>query len=266
MRDIVNHYMFLTPGSSARLPRAALSALAAKSWRHPGTGLPVRFGVSTLERWYYLARKAADPVASLRERMRGTAGRFPSVAPRVIELLTAQYRRHPGWSVQLHWDNLRTALASEADVSMPSYPSQRRFMRAGGMVRRSRPKTNTEGALAARERLEQLEVRSYEVGHVAGLWHLDFHHGKHRVLTRAGQWVKPMLLAVMDDRSRLVCHLQWYGGESAHSLAHGLQQAFMKRNLPHARLDDRQRCGHAGRRDHQRAGHRGHRAPDHLAL
>jgi putative transposase len=32
--------------------RAALTALAAKTWRHPFTGDQIRFGVSTLERWF----------------------------------------------------------------------------------------------------------------------------------------------------------------------------------------------------------------------
>jgi putative transposase len=40
----------------------ALTGLAAKIWRHPFTGLDVRFGVSTIERWLYAAKKAADPV------------------------------------------------------------------------------------------------------------------------------------------------------------------------------------------------------------
>ncbi len=31
---------------------AALRQLAAREWRHPSTGAPVRFSVSTLERWY----------------------------------------------------------------------------------------------------------------------------------------------------------------------------------------------------------------------
>jgi hypothetical protein len=43
-------------------------------------------------------------------------------------------------------------------------------------------------------------VRSYEVEHVGALWHLDFHHGSRRVLTHAGQWIKPLALCVMDDR------------------------------------------------------------------
>ena len=36
--------------------RATLEQLAAREWRHPTTGAPVRFGVSTLERWYYQSR------------------------------------------------------------------------------------------------------------------------------------------------------------------------------------------------------------------
>ncbi len=31
--------------------RAALEQLAAREWRHPSSGEPVRFSVSTLERW-----------------------------------------------------------------------------------------------------------------------------------------------------------------------------------------------------------------------
>jgi hypothetical protein len=31
---------------------AALQQLAAREWRHPSTGAPVRFSISTLERWF----------------------------------------------------------------------------------------------------------------------------------------------------------------------------------------------------------------------
>jgi putative transposase len=34
-----------------------LEKLAAREWRHPVSGEPVRFGVSTIERWYYRARR-----------------------------------------------------------------------------------------------------------------------------------------------------------------------------------------------------------------
>jgi putative transposase len=217
--------------------QAALQALAAKSWRHPVSGREVRFGVSTIERWYYAARAAADPVAALKDRRRGDIGRFPSLTPLAIETLSAQYRGHPGWTMQLQFDNLRVVLKA-AGSPLPSYPTVRRFLKARGMWRQARPKCVTEGALAARDRLERLEVRSFEVDHVGALWHLDFHHGSRRVLTRSGAWAKPFLLGVIDDRSRLVCHLQWYLDESAESLVHGLSQAFMKRGLPRALMTD----------------------------
>ena len=44
----------------------ALATLAARAWRHPISGQDVRFGLSTIERWYYAARSAADPIAALR--------------------------------------------------------------------------------------------------------------------------------------------------------------------------------------------------------
>jgi putative transposase len=216
---------------------SALTVLAAKSWRHPVSGLDVCFGVSTLERWYYVARSAADPVAALRDRLRGNIGRFPSLTPATIDCLTTQYREHPGWTMQLHFDNLRVALAG-GDSPLPSYPTLRRYLKAQGMFRQARPKRATEGALLARDRLDRLEVRSFEVDHVSALWHLDFHHGSRKVLTRGGTWIKPMLLGVIDDRSRLVCHLQWYLDETAESLVHGLSQAFMKRGLPRALMTD----------------------------
>lgn len=48
----------------------------------------------------------------------------------------------------------------------------------------------------------------------------------------------PMALAILDDYSRLCCHLQLYLAETAECLVHGLTQAFMKRGLPRALLTD----------------------------
>ncbi len=81
-------------------------------------------------------------------------------------------------------------------------------------------------------------MRSYEVDYVAGLWHLDFHHGSHKVLTPAGRWVRPLLLGIIDDHSRLIRHLQWYLDETAKSLVHGFCQALQRRGLPRALMTD----------------------------
>jgi len=216
--------------------RAALGALAAKTWRHPYTGLEIRFGVSTLERWFYAARKAADPVQALRNQLRRDIGRFPSLSAEAVQALTTQYREHPGWTAQLHHDNLRVTLAG---AKSPSYPSVRRYLKAQGLLRRRPPRRGTDSAIAARERLEQREVRSYEVEHVLQLLHLDFHHGSRKVLTRRGEYVKPLLVGFIDDRSRFLCHAQWYMNEGTEELIHGLCQALQKVGLPRSLMSDR---------------------------
>jgi hypothetical protein len=50
--------------------------------------------------------------------------------------------------------------------------------------------------------------------------------------------VTPVLLAFLDDRSRLCCHAQWYLAETAETFVHGLSQAMQKRGLPRALLTD----------------------------
>ncbi len=216
----------------------ALNALAAKAWRHRFTGLEIRFGCSTLERPYYAAKRAADPVQALRNQVRHDIGRFPSLSGEAVQALTAQYREHPGWIAQLHHDNLRVTLAG-AGTKCPSYPSVRRYLKAQGLLRRGPPKRATDGAIAARDRLEQREVRSYEVEHVLQLLHLDFHHGSRKVQTRGGEYLKPLLVGFIDDRSRFLCHAQWCTSEGTEELVHGLCQTLQKVGVPRSLMTDR---------------------------
>ena len=218
--------------------QAALEALAAKSWRHPFTGLEIRFGTSTIQRWYYAARRAADPVAVLRNQVRGDIGRFPSFLAEAVQALAAQYAAHPSWNAQLHRDNLRVTLAA-AGLGCPSYASVRRYLKAHGLERTAPPRRGIEHAGSVSERLEAREIRSYEVEYVLQLVHLDFHHGSRKVLTRRGEWVKPLLVGFIDDRSRFLCHAQWYTNERTEELVHGLCQALQKVGLPRSIMSDR---------------------------
>ncbi len=219
--------------------RRRLQGLAAGEWRHPVEGTVVRIRFATLERWYHAARKATDPVAALRRPVREDAGRFRTLSAALIQALDGQYRSHSGWTVQLHYDNL-AALAEEqlALQPLPSYGTVRRYRKAQGWRRRRRCRPDTPGGRQAAQRLERLEVRSYEAEQVHGLWHSDFHHGSLRVLTPSGEWVCPLLACFIDDHSRLVCHLQWYLNETAEVLVHGLCQALQKRGLPRALMTD----------------------------
>jgi putative transposase len=209
-----------------------LRDLSSRSWQHPVSGQPVRFGMSTLERWYLAARRARqDPVAALKTRIRADAGHSRALSPLLIAALHAQYHVHPNWSVALHHDNLRTQFADEA--RFPSYTTVRSYFRAKGLdklPRRSR--------VTAAKHFAPREVRSFEVECVNAVWHLDFHDCSRNVLTAQGTWVKPVALCVLDDRSRLVCHVQWYFNATTKNLVHGFIQALMRRALPRSLLTD----------------------------
>jgi transposase InsO family protein len=155
-------------------------------------------------------------------------------------LLQAQYREHESWSFQLHHDNLAVLVEADGTLgTMPSYASLRRFMHAHALLRQRRLTSRlSPGEQRAADRLEQREVRSFECDYVNGLWHADFHHGSLPVLTPQGEWVRPVVLGVLDDRSRLACHVQWYLEETAQTFVHGLCQAFQKRALPGKFLTD----------------------------
>jgi transposase InsO family protein len=218
--------------------RYELERLTAKTWTHPSSGEPLRFGLSTIERWFYTARRSRDPVAELCRPVRHDAGTQPSLTEVVREAVRAQYGEHPGWTVQLHYDNLLARSRSEPALGeLPSYATVRRFMKASGFARRRRPRA-TPGAARAEHRRQALETRSFEAAHVHGLWHADFHHGRRKVLLPDGSWQTPILLACLDDHSRLCCHIQWYLDETAESFVHGLSQAIQKRGLPRALMTD----------------------------
>lgn len=220
--------------------RAALQELAAQWWRHPSTGEPVRFGYSTLERWYYQARGASDPMKALSRQQRADAGESRVLSEAAQAELEAQWRQHPSWTYKLHADNLAALIRERPELGpRPSYSTVRRRMQERGWRRRPRSRRHaTEAQRRAQRRLEQREVRSYEAQYVHALWHADFHQGSLRVVDEHGVWSTVKLLGVLDDRSRVVCHAQWYPQETAHALAHGLMQAFAKRGLPRGLMED----------------------------
>ena len=213
-----------------------ISELAARSWRHPTTGEGTRFSFKTIERWFYAARAEADPIAALARKIPKHAGTHPSVSPALTEAIVRQYRDHPRWSYQLHYDNLLATSREDPSLGpMPGYATVRRTMRQHGLLRAKKKRRLRDDG---HDPFVPRETRSFEVEHVHGLWHLDFHQGSRAVLTPAGEWKKPQLVGILDDRSRLCCHLQWYFDETADALVHGLAQAIQKRGLPRALLTD----------------------------
>jgi putative transposase len=220
--------------------KTAIRCLAAKTWSHPTSGRDVHLAATTIERWYYAARRRHDdPVGALRRAVRKDRGKISLAAP-LAERLILQHHDHRDWSYQLHYDNLAALVKVEPALGrLPSYATIKRYMQAHGLVKKPRfALQQRPGQARAEQRRQTREIRSYEATHVGALWHLDFHHGSLKVLTAGGQWLRPIALGILDDHSRLCCHVQWYLSETAQDLVHGLSQAIQKRGLPRALLTD----------------------------
>lgn len=221
--------------------RSRLKQLSETEWKHPISGMKFRVSLPTVERWYYASSKQdKDPVGVLRRKLRCDSGTTRHLTPEMKTWLQNNYRAHPSWSGQLHCDNLKVWLEQNPSCGMASsYATILRYMRLKGWDKKPRVRSpNAPGRIVAAERLESREVRLYEVEYVGGLWHLDFHHASRQLRNERGEFATPLALCILDDHSRLGCHLQWYWSEDTRSLAHGFNQAVQKRGIPRSVLSD----------------------------
>lgn len=219
--------------------KAAMLALATKEWQHPIKNIPVKYSIGSIERWYYLAKnEATDSVSILARKVRADKGIFHSLPEELRAEIRSQHTQHPTWSWLLHWEELLVK-CEKFSLKKTSYSTLKNYMQAHGMYRHKKIRGNKrDSAIKAKIRLEKVETRSYEVEFVGGLWHLDFHHARRQVLNEKAEWITPIALGIIDDHSRLICHLQWFCQETAEVLVHGFVQALEKRGLPRALMTD----------------------------
>lgn len=204
-----------------------IAELAEQAWKHPSTGEVVHFSAKSIERWYYMARDQQDPIEALARKVPKHAGTHPTLGEQLVEELRCLRKQHPCWSYQLIYDNL-VALARERPEleKVPGYATVRRYMKHHGLGKQPRPRhLRDRGDFVPRER------RLFEVAHVHGLWHCDFHETKRKVLCASGEWLQVTLFAMLDDHSRLCCHAQWYVGDGdTESFVHGLERLSIEHN------------------------------------
>ena len=215
---------------------ARIAELAKTPWRHPTTGDVLHISAKTIERMYYAVRGELDPIRALERKAPKHTGTHPSITPELGAVIEDQYREHPGWSYQLHYDNLLVVAKNFlAITTMPAYATVRRFMKHHGFYRRKRRR----GKGGDDDPMPR-ETRSFEVAHVNALWHYDFHEGRRTVVIPSGERKKPYLFGMLDDCSRVCCHAQWYvDPENTENLVHGFCQGIQKRGVPRASLSDR---------------------------
>ena len=65
--------------------REALDELSRRRWRHPtNPGELTTFGASTIERWYYEALRASNPIPALSRKVRTDAGKARVMKPELL--------------------------------------------------------------------------------------------------------------------------------------------------------------------------------------
>lgn len=208
------------PGAQAE----ALRELSRKTFPDPVSGEERRFSIRTLERWLRDARGAERINESLQPRLRSDRGKQRALTDNHKNTLLALRTENPKWDAALLSDNLRHA---GIEGPAPSYSTVLRYLKSQGYfpMKRHRRKADRE-------------VRSFEAEFVGELWHMDFHHGSRQIVDERGEFHKPICMAIIDDKSRLACHVQWFLNETAEVLCHGLTQAFLKRGLPRSFFTD----------------------------
>jgi hypothetical protein len=162
-----------------------LAALASRRWTHPTTGEATRYGVSTIERWYYTAKnETKDPIEALARKVPSHAGKVLSMRPELMKALELQYRQHPSWTYELHRENLLALAKEQPELGrVPSTTTVARYMKNRGLVKRKKRKKRAD---EVGSKFEPRERRSFEVSRVHALWHSDYHVGSRRVIDADG--------------------------------------------------------------------------------
>ena len=251
--SIISHLLTSPPEPGELAGR--ITELAAKSWRHPTKGSVIHLSPKTIERMYYAARAADDPVGVLARKVPKHAGTHPSITPEVAAAIEQQYRDHPRWTWQLHHDNLVALAKTEPALTpVPAYATVRRYMKAHGMSRRQKRRqgkaVDARSRRARRARTRSLRQRALALR--LPRWQAA---GRHR--ERGAEDAVPLRAArrlLAGVLPRAVVPRRREHREPGARLSQGIQ----KRGVP--RGVQRSRRGDGRRRDHGRAGAAGHRA------
>lgn len=193
---------------------AAIRALAECRYRPPGSRVSKRYGISTLERWFYAYRRGG--LEALRPSPRSDRGRARELSAEQRQLLLDIRREHPTASVPLI---IRTLVADgRLAKDAVSSTTVQRLYREAGLTRGVRPDGHT--------RLR------WQAEHPGALWHGDVCHGPS---LRIGQTTKPLRIhALLDDASRFVVALEAHHSEREDDMLGIFLRALRRHGAPDA--------------------------------
>ena len=197
--------------------RVALEELSRKAFRPPRSKTTRRYGVSTLERWYYAYQRRG--LEGLKPRPRSDKGRALGLAPEARGLLLDIRREYPHASVAVM---LRTLVADgRLEKGAVSATTVRRLFKEAGLDR-----VGLRNSTAGHTRLR------WQAERPMALWHGDVCHGP--ALRIDGKSQPLRIHALMDDASRYVVGLEAHHAEREVDMLGLLVRALRRHGKPDA--------------------------------
>lgn len=224
--DALFRYQLIAPLLDPDLQRGdqaqQLKEIAGQEHPHPVRGR-VRRSVASLKRYLRRYRKAGhgqSKLQVLQRKERADKGSTRRLRPEVLELAIQLRKEVPERSVTqvIHLMELQGAIAP-GEVSRPTLD---RHLRARGCSR-SAVQAGTKG------------FRRWQRDRRNALWQSDAKLGPHLpdpTDPKGKRMRRTVLLAFIDDRSRVITHAQFYWDEKLPSLEDTFKKAILKRGIP----------------------------------
>ena len=199
------------------------------------------FAAATIARWYYTARRQHDdPVGALRRAVRKDCGKI-SLAAALAERLQLPVPRSPGLELPTALRQPRRFGEGRSFTGAAPLLFHGQALHAGSRpgaqaAASSQPDAPAKPAPKQDARPERSAATKPRTSERSGISISTTDRSRCSLPTASG--CTPIALGILDDHSRLCCHVQWYLSETAEDLVHGLSQAIQKRGLPRALLTD----------------------------
>jgi transposase InsO family protein len=186
--------------------------LATRDFEVPGKG-PRRFTATTMKGWLYRYRKYG--FSGLVPKTRKDSGAFRKITPEMRRLITELRNEHLNSSCVKVYDRcLAKDLLGEPPICMETF---RNFLKREGLY----------------QRRETVPRKRFEMNYFGELWTCDFMHGP-MVAVEPGskRKRKAILLAIIDDHSRLIVGHRFGFFENTRLIEQVFKDAIISHGLP----------------------------------
>lgn len=185
--------------------------IAEREFDVPGRGLR-RFTATTMKGWLYRYRRYG--FTALVPKIRRDRGQFRMLSADQREQIKIFRENHLNYSVVKFYDlSIKEGLLGVPPICIETL---RRFLRAENLYKRR----------------ETVARKRFEMSYFGELWTCDFMHGPQVLSVTGKKKQKAILLAMIDDHSRLIVGYKWDLFENTHLIEEVFKESILSYGLP----------------------------------